>query len=116
MKNIPVISTFVFSATLFSNSVHAQITIGNGNSNDYLNTVTTAMPFLRMAPDARSGGMGDVGIATSADVNSIYWNASKLVFVDDDKPSAISFNYAPFSEKLSNIFREYATSKANSRA
>lgn len=100
MKNIPVISTFVFSATLFSNSVHAQITIGNGNSNDYLNTVTTAMPFLRMTPDARSGGMGDVGIATSADVNSIYWNASKLVFVDDDKPSAISFNYAPFSDNL----------------
>lgn len=44
--------------------------------------------------------MGDVGIATSADVNSIYWNASKLVFVDDDKPSAISFNYAPFSDNL----------------
>src|ERR1035437_8926931 len=47
-----------------------------------INTITTAVPFLMIAPDARAGGMGDAGVATSADANSIHWNASKLAFVD----------------------------------
>jgi hypothetical protein len=36
-----------------------------------INVVTTAVPFLRISPDARSGGMGDVGVATIPDANSI---------------------------------------------
>ena len=36
--------------------------------------ITTAVPFLLIAPDARSGAMGDVGVATSADANSVHWN------------------------------------------
>ena len=45
-----------------------------------LNTITTAVPFLLIAPDSRAGGMGDVGVATSPDANSIHWNPAKLVF------------------------------------
>ena len=45
-----------------------------------INVVTTAVPFLRISPDARSGGMGDVGIATSADANSNFWNLAKIPF------------------------------------
>ena len=44
--------------------------------------ITTAVPFLGITPDARAGGMGDAGVATSADANSIHWNPAKLVFID----------------------------------
>ncbi|RMG76883.1 MAG: hypothetical protein D6707_11800, partial [Bacteroidetes bacterium] len=49
-----------------------------------LNTITTAVPFMLIAPDSRAGGMGDVGAATSPDGNSIHWNPSKLAFVEDE--------------------------------
>ena len=45
-----------------------------------INVVTTAVPFLRISPDARAGGMGDAGIATLPDASSIYWNLSKVPF------------------------------------
>lgn len=81
----------------------------NGNGNDYLNTVTTAVPFLRIAPDARSGGMGDVGIAISPDANSIYWNASKIVFIEGH-PSGLSLTYTPWLKQLVNdIYLAYLT-------
>ncbi|HTE07882.1 MAG TPA: hypothetical protein VK628_03925, partial [Flavitalea sp.] len=44
---------------------------------DPINVVTTAVPFLRISPDARAGGMGDLGLATSADANSGFYNLSK---------------------------------------
>ena len=53
--------------------------------NDRLNTVTTAVPFLMIAPDSRSGAMGDVGVATSPDANSMHWNPAKFAFAEDDK-------------------------------
>ncbi|NOR86784.1 MAG: type IX secretion system outer membrane channel protein PorV [Bacteroidales bacterium] len=61
-------------------------------------TITTAVPFLMIGPDARSGGMGDVGAATTPDGNSIYWNASKLAFVEE----TVGFNvsYVPWLKGL----------------
>jgi len=47
---------------------------------DSINIVSTAVPFLRISPDARAGGMGDVAIATSADANASFWNISKVNF------------------------------------
>ena len=61
-------------------------------------TVQTAVPFLRIVPDARSGAMGDVGIALTPDANSILYNASKLAMAD--KKWGISVNYSPW---LSNL-------------
>lgn len=63
-----------------------------------LNTITTAVPFLIISPDARAGGMGDAGVASSADVNSIHWNPSKLAFVENKMGVAIS--YTPWLRKL----------------
>jgi len=80
---------------------NAQITIGS-SGDDYLNTVTTAVPFLRIAPDARAGGMADVGIATTPDANSIFWNASKMVFIDDEHPTGLSLTYTPWLKNLVN--------------
>ncbi|MCE7040878.1 type IX secretion system outer membrane channel protein PorV [Dyadobacter sp. CY312] len=47
--------------------------------------------FLRIAPDARSAGLGDAGVALSPDANSIYWNASKNAFSDRDFGASVSY-------------------------
>ncbi|MCS7035334.1 MAG: type IX secretion system outer membrane channel protein PorV [Saprospiraceae bacterium] len=62
------------------------------------NSVTSAVPFLRIAPDARGGAMGDVGIATSADPNGMHYNQSKLAFAD--KNLAVSATYTPWMRNL----------------
>ncbi|HZK68604.1 MAG TPA: hypothetical protein VFC36_03305, partial [Paludibacter sp.] len=58
------------------------------------NPIVTAVPSLSIAPDARGGGMGDVGAATSPDVNSQYWNPAKYVFMESD--AGISVSYTPW--------------------
>jgi hypothetical protein len=63
-----------------------------------INVVTSAVPFLRISPDARSGGMGDVGIATSADANSAFWNLAKTPF--NVNKSGISVTYTPWLKDL----------------
>ena len=63
-------------------------------------TVQTAVPFLRIAPDARSGAMGDLGIALSPDANSILYNASKLAMADKKWGAAV--NYTPWLSNLGN--------------
>lgn len=63
-----------------------------------INVVTTAVPFLRISPDARSGGMGDVGIATIPDASSIFWNLSKIPFAKSK--SAIALTYTPWLKGL----------------
>ena len=63
-----------------------------------LNTITTSVPFLIIGPDSRSGGMGDVGVASSPDANSMHWNPAKYAFVEDDMGFAI--NYVPWLRSL----------------
>lgn len=67
---------------------------------DILNTVTTAVPFLRVIPDSRSGGMGDAGIAISPDVNALFHNPSKIAFIEDD--FGVGINYTPWLRSLVN--------------
>ena len=64
------------------------------------NPVTTSVTSLSIAPDARGGGMGDVGAATEADVNSQYWNPAKYPFCVGRAGVAIS--YTPWLRKLVN--------------
>jgi hypothetical protein len=61
---------------------------------DRINIVTTAVPFLRISPDARAGGMGDVGIATPPDANSTFWNQAKIPFAA--RKSGIGLTYTPW--------------------
>jgi hypothetical protein len=68
------------------------------SSDNTINVVTTAVPFLRISPDARSGGMGDVGIATAPDANSTFWNLAKTPF--NTVPGAVSFAYTPWLKDL----------------
>ena len=65
-----------------------------------MNTITTAVPFLLIAPDSRAGGMGDVGVASSPDANSIHWNPAKLAFVE--KSMGASISYTPWLRALVN--------------
>ena len=63
-----------------------------------LNTITTAVPFLMITPDSRSGSMGDVGAATSPDASSISTNPAKYSFIKDDLGFSIS--YVPWLRAL----------------
>ncbi|MEM6318726.1 MAG: type IX secretion system outer membrane channel protein PorV [Bacteroidota bacterium] len=63
-----------------------------------VNPIITAVPFLRIIPDARSGGMGDAGIALSPDANSVFYNASKLVFAETK--GGFSLNFTPWLQEL----------------
>lgn len=65
-----------------------------------INVVTTAVPFLRISPDARSGGMGDMGVATSPDASSGFWNVGKVVF--NEKNGGIVATYTPWLKDLVN--------------
>ena len=65
-----------------------------------INTITTSVPFLQIAPDTRAGGMGDYGVATTPDPNSIHWNPSKLAFID--KKVGFSVSYTPWLHALVN--------------
>ncbi len=70
-----------------------------GQGDDY-RVITTAVPFLMITPDARAGGMGDVGGATSADANSVHWNPAKLVYIENDL--GFSLSYTPWLGKIIN--------------
>ena len=92
-----VISTFIalaFSFNAISQDVSGIDEIGRNN----LNTITTAVPFLLISPDSRAGGMGDVGVATSPDANSLHWNPAKYSFIDQEVGFAVS--YVPWLRNL----------------
>lgn len=63
-------------------------------------TITTALPFLRIAGDARSAGMGDMGVATSADAWSQQWNPAKYAFLLREQNVGLA--YTPYLGNLVN--------------
>lgn len=65
-----------------------------------LRVVTTGVPFLQIAPDARAASLGDQGVATSADAFSNHWNPAKFAFAPNETGAAIS--YTPYLSKLVN--------------
>ncbi len=100
MIRISFLVTFLYLALSNSALIYGQSSIGG---NDFLGAarpITTAVPFLTITPDARSGAMGDVGVAISPDVNSAYWNMGKLATID--KKYGIGVSYTPWLAKLVN--------------
>jgi hypothetical protein len=67
-------------------------------STDINNVVTTAVPFLRISPDARSGGMGETGTAMSPDPYSLFWNNAKTAF--NQSKGGIGLSYTPWLKDL----------------
>lgn len=68
--------------------------------NKQLNPVLTGVPSLTITPDSRAGGMGDVGAATTPDINSQYWNPAKYAFMES--PVGVSLSYTPWLRRLVN--------------
>ncbi|MEE1113220.1 MAG: type IX secretion system outer membrane channel protein PorV [Bacteroidales bacterium] len=70
----------------------------SGKVTDGARIVSTGVPLLIIAPDARSGAMGDVGVASKPDANSLHWNAAKLAFMQNQ--TGVSFTYSPWLREL----------------
>ncbi len=65
---------------------------------DQFNPIYTGVTSLSIAPDARAGSLGDVGVATEADVNSQYWNPAKYPFTI--ARAGVSMSYTPWLRQL----------------
>lgn len=90
MKRIAGSLLIVWVALFFSIPVFSQTSS--------INVVTSAVPFLRISPDARAGGMGDLGVATSPDANSQFYNVSKYTFATS--PYGLAVTYTPWLKDL----------------
>jgi len=73
-------------------------TIVSAQQTNKLNVVTTAVPFLRISPDARTGGMGDLSVATSPDANSGFYNLAKIPF--NESQGGVGVTYTPWLKDL----------------
>ena len=86
---IPIfICLFVFQAVAQDNSTANQ------------RVITTAVPFVLIAADARAAGMGDIGVATSADAFSQQWNPAKYAFAISKQ--GVGITYTPYLSQLVN--------------
>jgi hypothetical protein len=63
-----------------------------------LNAIQTVVPFLTIAPDSRSGAMGDAGVATTPDTYSQHWNPAKFAFIDGK--AGVGISYSPWLRNL----------------
>lgn len=93
MKKITLLVAVILLVGTIIQDANAQTTSTTG-----ANTITTGVPFLTIAPDSRAGAMGDVGVATSPDVNSQAWNAAKYAFIESEMGVALS--YTPWLRNL----------------
>lgn len=91
MKKIACKLLLINLFVLLALSAHAQ-------DEPTINPIVTAVPSLSIAPDARGGGMGDVGAATLPDLYSQHWNPAKFAFLETKAGVAVS--YTPWLSKL----------------
>jgi hypothetical protein len=96
MKMKKLIGVLIASLLMFS--AFSQTEIDYSDLTGGLNTITTAVPFLLISPDSKAGAMGDVGVATTPDANSMHWNPAKLAFTEDDMGASMS--YVPWLRAL----------------
>tara|TARA_R100001015_G_C4627686_1_gene187364 strand:- start:818 stop:2098 length:1281 start_codon:yes stop_codon:yes gene_type:complete len=90
----------VACSILIGSNLSAQVNQNNIPEELELNTITTAVPFLTISPDARGGALGDAGVSTSPDANSIHWNPAKLAFMEGSGGASIT--YSPWLRTLVN--------------
>ena len=93
LKRLLVIGVSVIISTL---ALVAQ----NDVQEQHFNAVTTSVPSLHISPGARAAGMGDVGVSSTPDVNSQYYNPSKYALLSSK--AGVSFTYTPWLAKLVN--------------
>ena len=88
----------LFLSNIIVSDIYAQTFIGKDDELKYV--VTTGVPFLRIAPDARSSGMAEAGVSTDADNYSGFHNPAKFAFIENDMGA--SFNFAPWLRQITN--------------
>ncbi|NNE33002.1 MAG: type IX secretion system outer membrane channel protein PorV [Winogradskyella sp.] len=104
MKNY-IITLIAFSTLGFTFAQNTVQIIPNDNDS---RVITTGLPFMLIAPDSRSAGMGDIGVATSVDGFSQHWNPAKYAF--SEAKSGIGVSFTPYLTRLVNdISLGYAT-------
>lgn len=79
-------------------SAIAQTPTGTSTDGSNIKAIPVQVPFLNISPDSRSGAMGDAGVAISPDVNSNFWNPSKLAFLESN--DALALSYSPWLRHL----------------
>jgi hypothetical protein len=94
MKKITLLLTAILCVGILVPRTSAQ----SKTSTTGANTITTGVPFLTIAPDSRSGAMGDAGVAISPDADSQHWNAAKYAFAESEM--GISLSYTPWLRNL----------------
>ena len=94
-KNILSLIFYIIAINI--NSQTSTVTIPSTNDT---RVITTGVPFLMIASDARAASMGDMGVATSVDIYSQFWNPSKYVF--SESKSGFGLSYTPYLSKLVN--------------
>lgn len=95
IKRVSVLSIGFGFSIFFAN---AQVKGTNTNGSSTSGALLTAVPFLTVSPDARSGAIGDAGVALSSDKNANYWNPSKLAFIENG--DQLSLSYSPWLRRL----------------
>ncbi|MEI6575592.1 MAG: type IX secretion system outer membrane channel protein PorV [Bacteroidota bacterium] len=103
MHTLNRILVITFLLPFFGSHVYCQptkATVTQQVLGDRLNTITTAVPFLLVAPDSRAGALGDAGVSDSPDANSMHWNPAKYAF--SDKAMGFSVSYSPWLKALVN--------------
>lgn len=98
MQAVSIARFFCSLLLITAASVGSQAQEGNGNNT--VNITTTAVPFLRISPDARSGGMGDVGIGVSPDANCGFYNLAKTPFAAGK--AGIGATYTPWLKEIAD--------------
>lgn len=72
----------------------AQTTTGGTD----IKAITTAVPFLMIAPDSRHGALGEAGVALADNANAMHWNLSGLAFAEEQM--GFSLSYTPWLRNL----------------
>ena len=95
MKTIFFLFNIFFFQSFQSQEISTQVVLDQDTR-----VITTGVPFLLIASDARAASMGDMGVATSVDAYSQNWNPSKYVF--SESKSGFGLSYTPYLSKLVN--------------
>jgi hypothetical protein len=89
-----ITSIFLYFSFLLPYAALSQTNTNGSNSS----AIPTAVPFLLITPDSRSGAIGEAGVAISPDANANYWNPSKLAFIEGNDDLSVS--YSPWLRTL----------------
>lgn len=101
------LSAIIASAAVIISIFHADDMQAQSMRVKGYNTVSTAVTFLTVSPDSRSGALGDIGAATTPDINSMHYNPAKFAFMGL-KPGADPTDYDAFTDENAGFVLNYS--------